>query len=108
MTATDPPPITVEQFLKFEAPDGYRSELIAGEIVLSPSPMPLHHDVIGNIFEGLRESVGRQYKVGTRVNMDMRELFSMPSPDVFVVSREVWRRAREGSYYPQGWGGPLR
>ncbi len=69
---------------------------------MSPGPKPLHHDVLRKIFETLNNTVGRQYKVGTRVNMDMSELFSMPSPDVFVVSHELWRRARKGSYYPRG------
>ncbi len=69
---------------------------------MSPDPKPLHHDIVENIFELLKKAVGWQYKVGTRVNMNMSALFSMPSPDVFVVSRDVWRRAREGSYYPQG------
>ena len=101
MASTAAPPITVEQYLNFEAPDGYRSELIAGAIIVSPDPKPLHHDVVLNILRILENEIGRQYKVGTRVNMNMRELFSMPSPDVFVVSHDVWRRAREGSYYPQ-------
>ena len=34
--------------------------------------------------------------------MDMRDLFSMPSPDVFVVSYQVWRAARDRGQYPQG------
>ena len=58
MAAVVTPPITAEQFLHFEAPEGYRAELIRGEIVLSPDPKPLHHDVGQNIVEMLKKAVG--------------------------------------------------
>ncbi len=102
MAAAVIPPITVEQFLNFEAPEGYRAELIQGEIVLSPDPKPLHHDIVENVLELLKKSLGATFKVGSRCNMEMKDLFSMPSPDVFVVSWEVWREARESATYPCG------
>ena len=39
------PPITVQQYLGFRSPPGYRDELINGEIVVSPERKPLHHDL---------------------------------------------------------------
>ena len=102
MAAATIPPITVEQFLNFETPDGFRAELIRGEIVLSPYPKPLHHDVVENIFDLLKKAVRQEFKVGSRCNMNLEKLFSMPSPDVFVLTRELWQQAREGEYYPLG------
>ncbi len=102
MAAALIPPITVEQFLNFEAPEGYRAELIRGEIILSPDSKPLHHDVVDNILEALKKAIGKEFKVGSRCNMNLKELFSMPSPDVFVVSHDLWRAARDGGLYPRG------
>lgn len=99
--STKAPPITVEQYLGFRSPEGFRDELINGEIVVSPEPKPLHHDVALNIFKLLETAAGPAYKVGMRVNMTMEELNSAPSPDVWVVDREKWRAARAANVYPE-------
>lgn len=95
------PPITVEQYLGFRSPPGYRDELINGEIVVSPEPKPLHHDIAENVFELLKAAVGRAFKVGMRINMTMETLNSAPSPDIWVVDREKWRAARAANTYPE-------
>ena len=95
------PPISVEQYLGFQSPPGFRDELINGEIVVSPEPKPLHHDVAENIFELLKAAAGRLFKVGMRINMTMEALNSAPSPDVWVVDREKWRAARAANTYPE-------
>jgi Uma2 family endonuclease len=95
------PPITVQQYLGFKSPPGFRDELIYGEIVVSPEPKPLHHDVAENIFELLKSAVGRTFKAGMRINMTMEMLNSAPSPDVWVVDREKWRVARATNTYPE-------
>ncbi len=95
------PPITVQQYLGFRSPPGYRDELINGEIVVSPEPKPLHHDVAENIFELLKATVGPAFKAGMRINMTMEALNSAPSPDIWVVDREKWRAARAANTYPE-------
>jgi Uma2 family endonuclease len=101
-TLTKAPPITVEQFLNFKAPPGYRAELLDGEIILSPDPKPIHHDVVINIFKVLDRLLGISFKVGMWTNVDLREAHYMPSPDVFVLTHESWRQAREENRYPLG------
>lgn len=95
------PPITVQQYLGFRSPEGYRDELINGEIVVSPEPKPLHHDVAENIFELLKSKVGAAFKAGMRINMTMEMLNSAPSPDIWVIDREKWRAARAANTYPE-------
>ena len=95
------PPITVQQYLGFQSPPGFRDELINGEIVVSPERKPLHHDVAENVFGLLNAAVGRAFKVGMRINMSMETLNSAPSPDVWIVDREKWRAARAANTYPE-------
>jgi Uma2 family endonuclease len=101
-TTPKAPPITVEQYLAFEEPPGYRSELLHGEIILSPDPKPIHHDVAENVFELLKKQVGPNYKVCMRINVNFSAEFYMPSPDVFVIERSIWRHFRERNEYPEG------
>jgi hypothetical protein len=44
------PPITIEQYLTFESPEGFRDELINGRIIMSPEPKVLHVDVADNLY----------------------------------------------------------
>lgn len=100
-SATKAPPITVQQYLGFESPPGFRDELINGRIIVSPEPKPLHHDVALNVFKLLESAAGTSFKTGMRINMTMEELNSAPSPDVWVVDREKWRAARTANTYPE-------
>ena len=97
-------PITIEQYLGFQCPSGYRDELINGEIGVSPDPKPLHHDIATNIFTLLERKIsdryGRDFKVGQRVNMRLTHRYSMPSPDVWVLPMSTWRAARDTDTYP--------
>jgi Uma2 family endonuclease len=101
-TAPKAPPITVEQYLAFQEPPGFRSELLHGEIILSPDPKPIHHDIVFNVIDLLRERVEPQFKVCSRINVDYAAEYYMPSPDVFVIERGIWRQCRERNEYPQG------
>jgi Uma2 family endonuclease len=93
------PPITVEQYLGFEGPEGYRDELINGRIVVSPRPKPLHCDVMMNIFRLLRALlVGQPYGAHLSSNIQLGP-HNMPSPDVFIVPNDVWRRACDMDEY---------
>ena len=97
------PPITFEQYEHFEAPNGYRDELINGRIVVSPEAKPLHSQVAENIHELLKSaSDKRKYKVGQRMNLRFPAVHSMPSPDVFVIELAEWRNACAESRYPDG------
>jgi Uma2 family endonuclease len=101
-SAISAPPITIEQYLGFESPEGYHDELINGRIVVSPDPKPLHLDVAENLFLLLRAAAGEAYKVGQRINLRFGHDNSMPSPDVFVMNRAAWNEARASNTYPSG------
>lgn len=97
------PPITFEQYERFESPNGYRDELINGRIVVSPEAKPLHSQVAENIHELLKKaSDKRKHKVGQRMNLRFPDVDSMPSPDVFVIELKEWRQACAESRYPDG------
>ncbi len=53
-SALSAPPITIEQYLTFESPEGYRDELINGKIIVSPEAKPLHFDIAENLYELLK------------------------------------------------------
>lgn len=96
------PPITIEQYLTFKSPEGFRDELINGRIVVSPEPKLLHFDVADNLYRLLTEAAGKKFRVGQRVNLRFAEVNSMPSPDVFVIELAEWKRARVHDVYPEG------
>ena len=100
--ASKAPPITVAQFLAFRAPEGFRDELINGEIVLSPDPKPLHYDICERICNLLNKAgfSKESWKVAQRVNIKFGNEHSMPSPDVFVIDRSTWIAVREANRYP--------
>jgi len=96
------PPITIEQYLTFESPEGFRDELINGRIVMSPEPKALHFDVADNLYRLLTKTAGKKFRVGQRMNLRFPDVNSMPSPDVFVIELAEWKRARMQDVYPDG------
>ena len=102
-SALSAPPITIEQYLAFESPDGYRDELINGRIIVSPAAKPLHSEVAGNLYE-LLKAAGKPklHRVSQRMNLRFPDVHSMPSPDVFVIDLAEWHRARSAEIYPDG------
>jgi Uma2 family endonuclease len=98
----DHAPITIEQYLGFQSPDGYRDELIYGKIIVSPGPKPDHVDVAENIHELLKQTLGKKYRVAQRSNLRFPAEHSMPSPDVFVIEREAWKQALLHKTDPDG------
>ena len=98
----DHAPITIEQYLGFQSPDGYRDELIYGKIIVSPGPKPDHVDVAENIHELLKQTLGKKYRVAQRINLRFPAEHSMPSPDIFVSEREAWKQALLHKTYPDG------
>jgi len=102
-SAFSAPPITIEQYLAFESPNGYRDELINGRIIVSPGAKPLHSDVADNLYELLKAACNRKlHRVSQRMNLRFPDVDSMPSPDVFVIDLAEWQRARSAEIYPDG------
>ena len=99
MAATAAPPITVEQFLRFRSPRGFRCELINGEIILSPDPKAPHYDVCERIYKFLERTCEEPaYKVLQRINLQMKNPYYMPSPDVMVIDYAKWIEAQTSGY----------
>jgi Uma2 family endonuclease len=102
-SALSAPPITIEQYLAFESPDGYRDELINGRIIVSPEPKALHFDVAENVIDLLKSACSKKpHKVAQRMNLRFPDVDSMPGPDVFVIDRAEWQRVRTEEIYPDG------
>jgi Uma2 family endonuclease len=82
-----------------EATDG-RYELQDGNVVMSPSPIPLHQAGQGELLAQLRDQVPGDLKVLPAVDLDL-ELVPPRSPgfvripDVVVVTRASFQRVRE-------------
>ncbi len=96
--------VSIPDFLNYKAPEGFRAELINGEIVLSPDPKPLHVDVAESVARILRAIVSKSsgaFVVRQRTNMIMDRDDSMPSPDVFVIDKHRWNEAGANTY-PSG------
>ena len=101
-TVIEAPPITVEQFLGFAPPPGYRSELLDGKIIVSPEPKPIHQQVVSSVYKTLDRLIGDEFAVNMRTNFNLSEIHYMPSPDVFVLPLKEWEEAIEGNRYPFG------
>ncbi|MFZ0592453.1 MAG: Uma2 family endonuclease [Bryobacteraceae bacterium] len=93
-TATEAPPITVEQYEAFEGFPGLRDQLIYGQIVMSPQPKPLHQQIVKNVLALLTKALeGRPYTAQTNTNVRFPDAHSMPAPDVLVVTKQQWQQA---------------
>ncbi len=94
-------PITVEQYLSsFEGCPGWNDELINGRIVMSPGAKPLHQQIQRNIQRALEVACkDTDYIVNGDSNINFQHLDSSPSPNVFVATKESWRRAIDSGEY---------
>jgi len=81
---------------------GFRDELVYGRIIVSPQPKPLHFVIADNIYERLKKAAGQKYRAVQRMNLRFLAAKSMPSPDVFVISREAFQLALRANGYPEG------
>jgi Uma2 family endonuclease len=99
MSTAISPPITVEQYQRFEGYPGLKDELINGQIVLSPQPKPLHQQITKNIGRLLDAAVqGQGYTAQQNSNIRFGNA-NMPSPDVFVITKKDWNLACESDEY---------
>src|SRR5271165_7051696 len=96
--------LSIGEYLSYQAPPGFRDELIEGEIVLSPEPKPLHADVARQLEAILTSAVqGTSLLVRQRINVLIKEeVESMPSPDVLIMDKMRWSEARAHNRYPVG------
>jgi hypothetical protein len=70
--------------MSYQAPPGFRDELIEGEIVLSPEPKPLHADVAKQLEAILTAAVqGTSFIVRQRIN------FLLPRRGKHAVTRSL-------------------
>jgi Uma2 family endonuclease len=87
--------VSIDEYLSYQAPAGFRDELIEGKIVLSPSPKPLHAGIAKPLDTTLMAALrGSPFLVRQRINMLLKDDESMPSPDVFVLDKTRWQEAR--------------
>lgn len=92
-------PITIGQFLRFQAPRGFRCELINGDIILSPEPKAPHYDICERLYEALMQVCPEpNYKVLQRINLRLKSTYQMPSPDVMVIDYASWVDAQSSGY----------
>jgi len=99
LSTTAVQPITIEQFLRFQAPRGFRTELINGDIVLSPDPKAAHYDICERLYEALKQVCpSPDYKVLQRINLRFKSTYQMPSPDVMVIDYASWIDSQSSGY----------
>jgi Uma2 family endonuclease len=95
--------VTIEQYLSYKAPPGKEDELIEGEIVLSPSPMPEHADLCARLYDLLKNLLqGSSFLVRQDTSMRLSTSESMPRPDVFVIDQTRWNAAARSKTHPTG------
>lgn len=86
--ALSPGSVTYEDYAQL--PEGAPYQLIQGELVMAPAPLPDHQDIVGNIFANLREfarthSLGKVFVAPIDVYLSSG---NTPQPDVIFIKRE--------------------
>lgn len=74
----------------FEVPDGYRAEIIGGELVVTPAPDTVHRRAQGELFVALRGAVPVDWEVlfEPEWRLERGGVVAMaPQPDLLVVHR---------------------
>jgi Uma2 family endonuclease len=85
-----PAPITVEAWAAFEVPEGYRAEIIQGELVVTPAPSFDHALVATALFRLFDALLPADLRVmwGLEWLLDERGLVAAaPQPDLLVLPR---------------------
>ncbi|NUR00176.1 MAG: Uma2 family endonuclease [Streptomyces sp.] len=98
MTAVDDRPMTtdvVEFFENLEVPEGYKAELLRGEIVMMAAPDVVHNDIVEAVLDQFPRRDWRRLQ--TQAVAILQET-SEPLPDLVLVERGVG--PREGQLMP--------
>src|SRR5207253_7382568 len=76
-----------------------RYELVDGELLVTPSPTPVHQEAVALLLVVLREFLGRNpvgQAIASPADIEL-EPDALNQPDVFVVPVDEWRRlVRDG------------
>ena len=97
--------VTLEEYFKFEAPDGTKDELIEGEIVISPSGSAAHALIIkrlGRLLDNLLADSPFEVNFDLSIVVNPMNPPSMPRPDVFVMNRTRFLDAVRQDVFPVG------
>ena len=86
--AMPPGTVTYDDYARL--PEGAAYQLIQGELIMAPAPLPTHQDTVGNIFVALT-NFAHSRKIG-RVFVAPIDVYLGPGdtlqPDVIFISRE--------------------
>lgn len=97
--------VTLNEYLKFKAPDGTKDELIEGKIVISPSGSAAHALFIkrlGRLLDDLLADSPFEVNFDLSIVVDPMNPPSMPRPDVFVMNRARFMDAVRRRVFPVG------
>jgi Uma2 family endonuclease len=93
MTAVDDRPMTtdvVEFFENLEVPEGYKAELLRGEIVMMAAPDVVHNDIVEAVLDQFPRRDWRRLQVQA---VAILQETSEPLPDLVLVERGVGPRS---------------
>ncbi|MBW5482094.1 Uma2 family endonuclease [Streptomyces bambusae] len=96
----DEPAVTdmLDVYESTETPEGWRSEIIEGEIVLVPPPSGDLEDILDYLRTELRTVIPRSWGLSSNSGLILPSLSKVPVPDLLVTDA----RLRDVSYAPKG------
>jgi Uma2 family endonuclease len=94
--------MTFTEYLTYQAPPGFKDELIHGEIRLSQSAKAEHQEICKRLERLLDEAISSTF-IAQRDTTIYVAGSEGPRPDVFVIRKDRWNQARSSVLgYPQG------
>jgi len=93
--------VTFTEYLKYEAPPGFRDELIHGEIVLTASPKINHQKICKRLEHMLDRIISPEFIAQRDTTMYVAG-DEGPRPDVFVIRKDRWEQGDQTIGYPEG------
>jgi Uma2 family endonuclease len=94
--------MTFSQYLAYKPPPGFRDELIHGEVRLSPSAKAEHQHICKRLERLLDAAINAEF-VAQRDTTIYVSGDEGPRPDVFVIAKDRWNKARASAPgYPEG------
>ncbi len=93
--------MTFTEYLKYEAPPGFRDELIHGELVLTASPKINHQKICKRLESLLDQLISPGFVVFHDTTMFVSGEEG-PRPDVFVIREDRWEHGDQTTGYPEG------